>query len=207
MNPLEQNPYKGFKPDDFPSTPWSDGYGSTDPVFEQLLAQIKPNFIVEVGSWKGGSAIHMAQIAKRLGLKCQILCIDTWLGTTDQMDNAACLDDLGLRFGYPTLYYKFLANVVRAGVQDYIKPFPQTSLIAARWLQQQSVRPQLVYVDANHDTEDVLNDLNAYWPLVAADGVLLGDDWTWASVRKAVQTYFTMNIVAVAGTNKYYVKK
>lgn len=57
----DHNPYKGFKKVELDMQGWS----STDPVFEEIIQQLKPRKIVEVGTWKGGSAIHMAELCKK----------------------------------------------------------------------------------------------------------------------------------------------
>ena len=47
----------------------------------KVIADVKPKLIVEVGTWKGASAIYMAKICRKLELNTEIVCIDTWLGT------------------------------------------------------------------------------------------------------------------------------
>ena len=81
------------------------------------------------------------------------------------------------RHGYPTVYYQFLANVLYAGLQDYIVPLPNTSGIAARFLEKLKIQADLIYIDGSHDEEDVYADLASYWKLLRPTGVLIGDDW------------------------------
>ena len=38
------------------------GWGSKHVIFEYLLQKIKPNLIIELGTWKGASAIHMLNL-------------------------------------------------------------------------------------------------------------------------------------------------
>jgi hypothetical protein len=184
------NPYEGF---DFGSYSFDpSGWGTESPVFRELILQVKPTLIVEVGTWKGGSALHMAAVTEDLKQETQILCIDTWLGAlefwTNQNDLARFLS-LALRNGYPTVYYQFLANVCHKGFQNRIVPFPQTSSIASLWLRYYGIAPELVYIDASHEEEDVYSDLCDYWPLVSAYGVLFGDDYSWDGVRLAVDRF------------------
>lgn len=49
--------------------------------------------------------------------------------------------------------------------------------------------PDLIYLDASHDTESVYADLCAWYPFVQGHGILCGDDWTWDSVRIAVYRF------------------
>lgn len=57
-----QNIYENFDYQHYPSDP--AGWGSDSPAFKTLIEQIKPAFIIEVGTWKGGSAIQMANRLK-----------------------------------------------------------------------------------------------------------------------------------------------
>lgn len=199
-NDLSPNdPFEGFDADRYPLD--LHGWGSDHPIFRQVLAEAKPQLVIEVGTWKGASAIHMARCLQELGLKAQILCVDTWLGAIefwgDKQDPERYLS-LGLKNGYPTVYYQFLANVAKAGFQDVILPFPQTSMIAARWLFQQNVQAQAIYIDASHEEEDVFQDLCSYWKILAPGGIMFGDDYDqyWPSVRAAVRRFSQMIALA-----------
>lgn len=66
--------------------------------------------IVEVGTWKGQSAINMANILKKNDIKGKIYCIDTFLGTWD-------LQEKECKNGYSQVYYMFLNNVVYENVK------------------------------------------------------------------------------------------
>ena len=79
--------------------------------------------IIEVGSWKGGSAINMAGILKKNKINAKILCIDTWLGSLE-MWKAKGHKEVGFWYdslmhdnGYPGLYYQFLYNVIAKKMQ------------------------------------------------------------------------------------------
>ena len=118
------DPYDGF---DFRSLPFdAHGWGSQSTAFRELISQTKPHLIIEVGTWKGASALEMAAVTRDLGLPARIVCVDTWLGAllfwTDQTDPNLYLS-LKLRHGYPAVYYQFLANVCHKGFQDRIVPF------------------------------------------------------------------------------------
>jgi hypothetical protein len=83
------------------------------------------------------------------------------------------------------VYYQFLANVKYMGLQGHIVPLPNTSRIVARWLAHWRVTADMVYIDANHDEDDVYRDLVNYWSLVRPGGVLFGDDY-WTAVGPGV---------------------
>ena len=184
------SPYEGF---DFRQYSFdAHGWGGQSPTFRELISQIQPRLIIEVGTWKGASALEMAAITRELDIPTNIVCIDTWLGAlefwTDQTDPERYLS-LQLRHGYPTVYYQFLANVCHQSLQDRIVPFPQTASIAALWFRYYGITADMVYLDASHEEEDVYQDLCNYWDLVANNGVLFGDDYGWDGVRLAVNRF------------------
>lgn len=168
------------------------GWGSQSSAFASLIAELRPRLIIEVGTWKGGSALHMADLLEKQGSTAKLLCIDTWLGAlefwSDQSD-AERFQSLECRHGYPSVYYRFLANVCHAGHQARIVPFPLPSSTAALWLLRTNVRAEMIYIDGSHEEEDVYQDLLDYQRLVAPGGVLLGDDWAWTGVRHAVERF------------------
>lgn len=185
-------PYAGF--DDKPYHLDLQGWGSQHAVFRKVLEEVRPVRVIEVGTWKGASAIHMAGCLKELSLQAEVICIDTWMGAVefwnDHNDRERYLS-LGLKNGYPTVYYQFLANVVKSGFQDVITPFPQTSTIASRWLRRNSINADVIYIDGSHEEEDVMSDLRNFWSIVRPGGLMFGDDYDrwWPGVRSAVQRF------------------
>lgn len=188
----EEDPFAGFDPHQY--SPDLQGWGSQHRIFEKLIVSLRPTTIIEVGTWKGASAIHMANLCKEHSVECEIVCIDTWLGTARSWTSRSKPEDdryrsLGLRHGYPTLYYTFLRNVVDAEVQRYVTPLPQTSENAAEIFRLLGVTASLIYIDGAHEYSAVYGDLKAYWPLVAPGGILFGDDFGHKGVHKAVTKF------------------
>lgn len=167
------NPYTNFPANDWCGT-WYGDPGATREIFNIAIDQIKPGLIVEVGSFVGESAIHMANFLKWRGSEAAILCVDTWYAGYDHWKGAR--EKIVMHFGRPNLYYKFLANVVGNQCEGIILPFATDSLNGARVLAWLGIVPQLIYIDASHEQGDVLRDLEAYWALLPTGGGLLVDD-------------------------------
>jgi hypothetical protein len=168
------------------------GWGGDSPAFAEMVAEVRPSLIVEVGSWKGASAISMADATEICGLKTKILCVDTWLGALEfrtNQDDPERFQALECLHGFPSVYYRFLANVCYKQHSDRIIPFPIDAASAALWLMMNGVRADLIYVDASHEEEAVYQDLLNYHSLLSPRGRIFGDDWDWASVRAAVSAY------------------
>jgi predicted O-methyltransferase YrrM len=184
---FERDPYVGLeqlRPEDM------QGWGSDHAVFRRVLSEVRPSLIVEVGSWKGASAIHMADLVKELGLPAEIVCIDTWLGNWQhwtRKSGPGSRDDLRLMNGFPMLYFQFLSNVVHRKADGIITPFPITSIAAVNLFRNYRLAPEVIYIDGDHEYESVILDLRAWLPLLAPGGVLIGDDFGWPGVRRAAE--------------------
>lgn len=175
-------PERQFPPD-------LQGWGSDDPVFARVLAEVRPALVVEVGTWKGASAIHMAETCRRLGLDPEIVCIDTWLGNWQHWSRPTGTGsrvDLRLRNGFPQLYYQFLSNVLARGCEGMITPLPLTGVAGAKLFAHLGLRPDLIYIDGDHEYKSVVFDLRLWLERLAPGGVLLGDDYGWPGVKRAV---------------------
>lgn len=164
------------------------GWNSEHPIFKQLIDEIQPRRIVEVGTWKGASAIHMASLCE-----AEIFCVDTWLGGIDHALSDKPVDQLPRdEHGAPRLYHQFLRNVASTPFAARIRPIQQTSLNAAKILHSAPMTEliDLIYVDGSHEYDDVYADLCAYHALLAPGGRIFGDDFrTFPGVFTAVIRY------------------
>lgn len=168
------------------------GWGGSDsPVFRDIMTLIRPTSIVEVGTWKGRSAIRMAEIARNLGLDALIVCVDTWLGSLHLLLSDEWRPQLRFRAGRPSIYDTFLANVMSCGFTERIIPFPQTSATAAAFLLRHGVQVDLVHIDASREEADVLSDCRVWWKLLRPGGMLMGDEYmqAWTGVVRAATVF------------------
>ncbi|WP_423241845.1 glycosyltransferase 61 family protein [Limnospira fusiformis] len=158
--------------------------------FRILIETIKPQIIIEVGSWKGHSAILMAQNLRDLNLNSsRVLCVDTWLGSLEHWEKEVWRNQLYLKHGYPSLYERFLSNVIRSGLKDYIIPFPMVSATAAAFFDRNEIKADLIYIDAAHDYESVTNDLHNFYPLLSQGGIIFGDDFPHPPTGNAIRDF------------------
>lgn len=172
------------------------GWNGNSTVFYDFINELRPNTIVEVGTWKGQSAINMAKIVKSLNLNTKIYCVDTWLGSIEFWTTHRNTPerDLLLKNGYPQIYYQFLSNVVHQKLEDVIIPFPNTSTAGAEYLKYFKISPELIYIDASHQELEVYNDIRVYYDILPIGGVIFGDDYVaWAGVKTSVQRFCSEN--------------
>lgn len=184
----EVSPYEGHDLTAHP--PDMQGWGSTDPLFETVIGALRPELIVEVGTWKGASAIHMGRVARKLGLSSRIICVDTWLGSVEHLLEAQWHPSLRRKNGYPQLYFTFLTNVIASELTDVIIPLSMDTGNAAQFLRVKGIHPDLIYIDGAHDYNSVLNDLNLFWDILKDTGILIGDDYiNWPEVTRAANDF------------------
>jgi|LakMenEpi03Aug12_release.lakeMendotaPanAssembly.Ray.scaffolds.fasta_scaffold761734_2 predicted O-methyltransferase YrrM len=168
------------------------GWGGTHPIFEKLIDEVLPSTIIEVGTWKGESALHMASILKNKNIKCKIYCIDTWLG--GWTDIIECENNnnnwLLKKDNYPQIYQQFISNIKWENLEDYIVTCPNTSDNYYYYFKFVNLKADLIYIDGSHLFENVYNDIVNYSKLLNPNGIIFGDDFTFApDVKKAVEKY------------------
>ena len=154
------------------------------------MAEVRPNVVVEVGTWKGASLLRMHRIARELGLDCQFVCIDTWLGSSEHWLNPKERHHLRLEGGRPELHRQFVFNLIASDATD-VFPLPMTSVAAAEVLHALGIQADLVYIDAGHSEREVAADLECYLPVLRPGGVLFGDDYhpSWPGLVRSVDAF------------------
>lgn len=166
------------------------GWNSDHPIFDRLIAETQPKNIVEVGTWKGRSAMHMALASEsimgiddvsgaEIPARPNIYCVDTWLGGFDHILSDKPHDAIARdAVGSPQLFHQFLRNFAEEPrFAKRVFPIQNTSINGARWLASLRIAPELIYIDGSHEYEDVYADLLAYSQILAGGGVMFGDDF------------------------------
>lgn len=186
MHPLgarlfKDDPYAGLNPDAWPSD--IHGWGDHGEHFSRLAKDAK--LIIEIGAWKGRGTLTLARECPQ----AVILSVDTFLGSEEMwqsMDDPSRYDALRITNGYPQLQREFLANMIRAGLQERVIPIPLPSDIALSIIRSWGIQPDLIYIDASHDYASVKRDIiNS---IALEPKVLCGDDYQpgWLGVVQAV---------------------
>jgi predicted O-methyltransferase YrrM len=188
-------------------------YPDSIDTFKQLILEKRPKLIIELGSYLGWSAITMAKICKENNINCKILCIDTWLGSVEHWRKDKCNTLHKYNFfkdGTSTMFDEFCRNVISHELQDYIISLPNTTDMMYKYLIHHNIKSDLIYVDASHEYDSVLNDLTSYFNLLNEDGYIFGDDVCWLDVNNAA-IQFSKNIGKTIQYSKYknlyYIKK
>ncbi|KAG1359152.1 hypothetical protein COCNU_08G005980 [Cocos nucifera] len=191
------SPYAGFPPPAiapllYPPPHRLRGWGSTKPVFRDLIESVRPLTIIELGTFLGASALHMAALSRNLSLPSLILCLDDFRGWP------------GFRRRFPRdippplhadalLLPQFMLAVAAAGEADRVIPVPFSTGSALAALCDWGVYGDLIEVDAGHDFHSAWADINMAYAVLRPGGVLFGHDYYTAAddhgVRRAVTLF------------------
>lgn len=170
----------------------TQGWNSQHPYLSRAIDVARPKIIVEIGVWKGGSTLFMAEHLRRLELDAVVIAVDTWLGSWDHWINPTWRAQLSFLNGYPNFFYKFRNNVKSLKLENYVVPFPLDSLNASETLKFLQIQPDIVHIDAGHDYRAVKADIESWWPLLKPGGFLIGDDYhreVWPGVCQAFDEF------------------
>jgi len=169
--------------------PQYEGWNYENQIFENLVKEINPRVIIEVGSWKGMSAIKLYKAAENISKDFNLYCVDTWLGASEHMDDMSHGGLFEKRHGYPMLYFQFLSNMQHQNCLENLHPMPNTSANCARWFGKKKIKADLIYVDGSHEIPDVYYDCCNYWELLSPGGIMFGDDIRYGPVEACVNNF------------------
>ena len=167
-------------------------------LYREVIANAKDGqHFVEVGAWFGRSTAYLAVEIKNRRKRIRFDVVDTWKGSS----NSPRLRRIVRKHGGSILPH-FLTNMKTGHVLDVIHPIPMDSVSASKRYKDKSLH--FVFIDANHDYEYVMADLQAWYTKVKVGGLLAGDDFgTKPGVRKAVNEFFDGRKVKITGRKPY----
>ena len=174
-------------------TPIAHYYGHIDGWFTsedaecyKFLVAMTPKFgsIVEIGSFKGRSSSFLGVEILNQNKNIKMYCVDTFLGSPEHrvggefQDNDVVNGTLMDVFLYNMLPLEGLYKTISGQSVDAAAAFADNSLDA-------------VFIDADHEYESTLADINAWRPKVKTGGIIAGHDIVWSSgVKNAVAECF-----------------
>ena len=149
-------------------------------TWNDLFPKIKPERILEVGSFEGRSTCWMIQNMSRTR-NAEIHCVDTWEGGAEHQagsENAADMKAVETRFHHnteialkrltprPTLY-------VHKGASD--TELPKVVLTGRKSFF------DFIYIDGSHESADTLFDALLCFKMLRIGGVMAFDDYLWTN--------------------------
>lgn len=154
-------------------------------TWNDLLTQLRPTRILEIGSFEGRSTCHLIEQCAKL-TPLEICCIDTWEGGIEHDKRAM-----------PDVERRFDQNIAlacsRASHRVAVRKLKKTSTLALAELLSARERPfDFIYVDGSHQAPDVLADAVMAFHLLRVGGIMIFDDYLWHIGPDGAQDPFNM---------------
>lgn len=169
------DPYKTYMPDG--NTHFS-GWNSQSP---NLSLSSNSSVCLEIGSWMGDSAKTLSNIMLEDSV---LICCDTFLGSHEHfMDKLTPVNE----YGKPLLYERFLSNTYRHSSK--IIPVMLSSSSLMEVCRRLHIKFDFIYIDGDHRTPAVYNDLCESYERLNDHGIILSDDFSWGTVQDGVNKF------------------
>jgi predicted O-methyltransferase YrrM len=150
---------------------WFDSVAK--PIWDQILPQINPSRILEIGSYEGASVCYLIDAVGRLK-DIEIHCVDSWGGGVEHEDiNMSEVED------------RFVQNTRDAMGRSHNKielavHKGRSDLVLSSLLSSGKVGYfDFIYIDGSHQAPDVLCDALLGFRLLREGGVMVFDDYLW----------------------------
>lgn len=118
---------------------------------------------IEIGSYCGRSAVLLAYACQAAQREGRVYCIDTFSSDNEELDGADTYDE-------------FLHNIAHHKVEDFVEVIRGRS-DAPEVISGVPEDAALLYIDACHDYECVVNDIANWRMHVRKDGWMVGHDY------------------------------
>jgi cephalosporin hydroxylase len=122
-------------------------------MIQEIMWETKPDFVVEAGAYKGGSAALWAMMLSQINPAGRVISIDI----TDRFADARKLD------------------IVQKHV-DFLVGSSTDPMIVADVAERTRGKKVFLILDSLHRKEHVLDELNNYWKMIPVGGYILVQD-------------------------------
>ena len=119
------------------------------------------NQILEIGSYEGRSCIFFSNFFKN----SMVTCVDTWSGSDEH-----------LNIKFEIIESNFDKNIQNHNIDKQILKIKDTS---DNFFEKNTQKYDFIYVDGDHDGDQVNKDIYNSWHHLNRGGYLLLDDYTW----------------------------
>jgi hypothetical protein len=150
---------------------------------ELLDATPEGGVFVELGCYKGKSTSFIGVEIHKQKRDINFFAIDSFQGATNSTD----ANEIKAYEGISEIEESYTYNVSLIG--NKIKTIVSLTDEAAQYFEDGSV--DVIFLDAGHSREAVLNDLKAWYPKMKNNSIMAGHDWTsWPGVKEAFLEFF-----------------
>lgn len=165
-----------------------------------IMLEMKFETFVEVGCKEGRTTGFILKNVPG----SRVIAIDPWMKQEASEDKTKETYE-GWDFG--KIEHDFWQNVGEARKQERCDMLRMTSQEAAERVGDRQY--DLVFIDALHDYEHVMQDISLWWPKVRKGGVLAGHDFNhkWPGVERAVADHFNLADIGIGFDSVWFIVK
>lgn len=146
-----------------------------------FVFMLEPKTVVEIGVFGGKSLIPMAAALRSVG-KGKVYGIDPW----SHLESMAGMDGENLEWwgqlDHEQILQGLIAKINQFGLEEQIVLLRSTSELAPS-----IPNIDILHIDGNHSEKAANLDVNKWVPLVRKGGIIIFDDVTWGTNKRAVE--------------------
>lgn len=160
-----------------------DGMFTFSTLYSNMVINSNPNNIfVEIGAWKGKSAVYMAEEIKKHNKQIKFFTIDSFNGEGGDYD-----EDFDVK--NQTVLSTYYKNI--EPLKNYITTIVSDSKDAYNHFDDHSI--DFLFIDGDHRYEGIKRDLQLWFPKIKYGGIIAGHDYNepTCGVKQAVDEFFT----------------
>ncbi|OOF81546.1 class I SAM-dependent methyltransferase [Rodentibacter caecimuris] len=167
----------------------SDWFSHNLPSLNAIFNHLKPQKILEIGSFEGRSTVHFLEKALEFHQEIEMHCIDSWEGGREHIGHWD-MNSVENCFEHNlNLVLQKLNNpqIKIAKHKGYSHP-KMIELLANGY----SNYFDFVYVDGSHEAPDVLLDALLAHKLTKINGIIAFDDYLWSPTAQTEEDHYLL---------------
>ncbi len=147
-----------------------------------IINDIKPNVCVEIGVFRGQSAIATGEFLKKVE-NGVLHAVDPWsTAATQEGTNDTANDEWWASLDMEAIKAEFIHEIEHRGLQHFITP---VQMKGEEYGLQFKGGVDLLHIDGNHSEEKSCLDVELWVPKVNRGGYVIMDDINWRTTTKA----------------------
>lgn len=160
-------------------------------VLIDLIFMFKPKVVVEIGVWGGKSLVPMA-IAVRETHNGVVYGIDPWASASSVKGMEGVNKEWWGKVDHEKVYEGLAESIHKLHLDSQIKLIKKESKDAPK-----IPNIDFLHIDGNHSEEASYLDVCKWVPLVSKGGIIVFDDTTWGTTKRAVE-FLDKNCIKLA---------
>ena len=161
-------------------------------IWNNIIPIYSPKKILEIGSYEGQATCYLIEHLGNLQT-IEITCIDTWEGGFEHKEHGTDMSAVEKRF-HDNIQFA-ASSVLNFPFVEIRKGTSEIELMKL-FLEGRQNYYDFIYIDGSHETVDVLSDAVLSFKLLAPEGLMIFDDYCWASGVKNLDYFPKMAIDA-----------